>query len=141
MKKHKKKPKVTFDPDQLRPMIIDLNGNIRKIADAIGADSEELRRYVQSTPVLNHALAEVMARAVDQSVAVLFRSLDDDDHASVQMSAAKEFLKTRAAQRRGFHHAGDLELRVPSRGALTLTWLPPGEKEPPMIEGTVEKDG
>ena len=133
-----------FDPDTLRPMIIAKHGDVRAIAKEIGADSEELRNFIMSTPLLRRALDEVIARGVDQSLAVMFKGLDDDDHFSNQLASAKEFLKTRAAQRRGFHHAGDLELRMPAKGgALTLTWLAPEDNrrpEPPMIEGTVEEE-
>ena len=132
-----------FDPDALRPMIIARKGDVRAIAQEIDADSEDLRAFIMNTPVLRRALDEVIARGVDQSLGVLFKGLDDEDHFTNQLAAAKEFLKTRPAQRRGFHHAGDLELKMPSKGgALTLTWLPPEDNrrpEPPMIEGTVEE--
>jgi len=133
-----------FDPDALRPMIIARKGDVRAIADEIDADSEDLRNFIMNTPLLRRALDEVIARGVDQSLGVLFKGLDDDEHFVNQLASAKEFLKTRPAQRRGFHHAGDLELRMPPKGgALTLTWLPPEDNrrpEPPLIEGTVEKD-
>jgi hypothetical protein len=134
-----------FDPEALRPLIIAKNGNVREIAKEIGADSETLRRFIQNTPVLSHAMIEVIARGVDQSIGVLFKGLDDDEHFSNQLAAAKEFLKSRPAQRRGFHHAGDLELKMPAKGgALTLTWLPPGDPStgsgPPMIEGSIEDE-
>jgi hypothetical protein len=133
-----------FDPDRLRPMIIARNGDITAVADEIDADSEELRNYIMNTPVLRRALDEVIARGVDKTLTVLFKGLDDEDHFMNQLASAKEFLKSRAAQRRGFHHAGDLELKMPTKGgALTLTWLPPEDNRgppPPMIEGTVEEE-
>ena len=133
-----------FDPDRLRPMIIVRNGDITAVANEIDADSEELRNYIMNTPVLRRALDEVIARGVDKTLTVLFKGLDDEDHFSNQLASAKEFLKSRAAQRRGFHHAGDLELKMPTKGgALTLTWLPPEDNRgpaPPMIEGTVEEE-
>ena len=135
---------MSFDPDALRPLIIARKGDVRAVADEIGADSEDLRNFILNTPLLRRALDEVVARGVDQSLAVLFKGLDDDEHFGNQLGAAKEFLKTRAGQRRGFHHAGDLELKMPGKGgALTLTWLPPEDPgpQPPMIEGTVEDDG
>jgi hypothetical protein len=125
-------------------MIIALHGDVRAIAKEIDADSEELRNFIMNTPVLRRALDEVIARGVDQSLSVMFKGLDDEEHFSNQLASAKEFLKTRAAQRRGFHHAGDLELKMPRQGgALTLTWLPPEDNRgppPPMIEGTVEEE-
>lgn len=133
---------MSFDPSRLRPKIIARNGDVRAVADEIGADSEELREFIINTPVLRRALDEVVARGVDQSLAVLFKGLDDDEHFTNQLGAAKEFLKSRAGQRRGFHHAGDLELKLPAKGgALTLTWLPPEDQahEPPMIEGKAEE--
>jgi len=133
-----------FDPDALRPMIIARKGDVRSIAAEIDADSEDLRAFIMNTPALRRALDEVIARGVDQSLSVLFKGLDDDDHFSNQLASAKEFLKSRAAQRRGFHHANDLELKMPAKGgALTLTWLPPEDNrahQPPMIEGTVEDE-
>jgi hypothetical protein len=137
---------MTFDPEALRPLILDLNGNIAAVAKMIDADSEELRAFVMSTPVLRRAVDEVIARGVDGALKVLFEGLDDQ-HFVNRIAASKEFLKSRAAQRRGFHHAGDLELKMPkSGGALTLTWLPPEETKsllsnvdgPPLIEGKVE---
>ena len=126
-----------FDPERIRPLILSKHGNITKIASELKCDSEQLRRWVQLDLSCSNAMAEVTSRGVDKAVAVLFEGLNDD-HFGNQLSAAKEFLKTRPAQRRGFHHAGDLELKMPRSGALTLTWLPPEEKgrEPPTIEGT-----
>jgi hypothetical protein len=125
-------------------MILARLGDVGSIADEIGADSEELRIFIMNTPSLRRALDEVIARGVDKAVKVLHKGLDDDDHFSNQLAAAKEMLKTRPAQRRGFHHAGDLELKMPSKGgALTLTWLSPEDNrkpEPPLIEGHVERD-
>ena len=132
-----------LDPDALRPLIIARNGDIRAIARGIDADSEDLRNFIMNTPTLRRALDEVIARGVDQSLSVMFKGLDDEQHFSNQLASAKEFLKTRAAQRRGFHHANDIELKMPGKGgALTLTWLAPEDNrsEPPMIEGTVEEE-
>jgi hypothetical protein len=132
-----------FDPDRLRPMIIAKNGDIRAIADDLAADSEDLRAFIMNTPLLRRALDEVIARGVDKTLGVMFKLLDDDDHPMNQLAAGKEFLKSRAGQRRGFHHANDIELKMPAKGgALTLTWLPPEDNRqlPPMIEGTVEDE-
>ena len=134
--------KPAFNPEALRPMILKMNGDVRAVAKQIHADSEDLRNFIMNTPLLRRALDEVVARGVDQALSVLFDGLDDE-HYGNQLQAAKEFLKSRAAQRRGFHHAGDLELKMPAKGgALTLTWLPPEDNrrhEPPMIEGKVEE--
>lgn len=135
---------MSFDPDALRPMIIARNGDVTGIAEMIDADSEDLRNFIMNTPVLRRALDEVSARGVDKSVGVLFKLLNDDEHPMNQLAASKEFLKSRAAQRRGFHHAGDLELKMPTKGgALSITWLPPEDNrrpEPPLIEGKLEED-
>ena len=135
--------KPAFDPAALRPMILKMNGDVRAIARKIHADSEDLRSFIMNTPLLRRALDEVVARGVDQALSVLFDGLDDG-HYGNQLQAAKEFLKSRAAQRRGFHHANDLELKMPAKGgALTLTWLAPEDNrahQPPMIEGTMEDE-
>jgi hypothetical protein len=135
---------TAFDPEALRPMILLQHGDVGQIADDLAVDSEELRNFIMNTPVLRRALDEVIARGVDQAVRVLYKGLNDEDHFMNQLAAAKEMLKTRPAQRRGFHHAGDLELKMPSKGgALTLTWLSPEDSrkpEPPLIEGHVEEE-
>lgn len=134
--------KKKFDPEALRTMILAKNGDVSSIAKTLKTDSEELRAFIRSTPLLINAMDEVIHRGVDRSVAVLFDGLDDE-HYGNRLAASKEFLKSRAAQRRGFHHAGDLELKLPGKsGALTLTWLPPEDTKPvgPLIEGTVEDD-
>jgi hypothetical protein len=134
---------MTYDPETLRPLILANNGNVRSIADFIDADSEDLRSFIMNTPVLRRALDEVIARGVDKSLTVLFEGLDDE-HLGNKLASAKVFLKSRAAQRRGFNASADLELKMPrTGGALTLTWLPPEERDggPPLIEGKVEDDG
>ena len=133
---------MKFDAEALRPMILSMNANVAAMADSLACDSEELRTFIFNTPPLRRAMDEVIARGVDRAVAVLFSGLDDE-HYGNQMMAAREFMKSRAGQRRGFNHAPDLELKMPKTGgALTLTWLPPEtlKPEPPMIEGEVMKD-
>src|ERR1700741_3638635 len=95
---------MSFDPDVLRPLILKRNGDVRAVAKEIKADSESLREFIVNTPVLRRALDEVVARGVDQSLSVLFKGLNDDEHFTNQLGAAREFLKSRAGQRRGFHH-------------------------------------
>lgn len=131
---------MTYDPETIRPMLLEARGNVRMVAKTLQVDSAELREFVMSTPLLRKALEEVVARGVDMSVGVLFDGLEDDN-ANVRMQAAKEFLKSRAGQRRGFHHNREMELKVPRSGHLTLTWLPPEERpDPKLIEGKlVEK--
>jgi hypothetical protein len=133
-----------FNADALRPLLILRNGDIRAIADDMAVDSEDLRNFVLNNPALRRAMDEVLARAVDHSVSVLFKGLDDEEHFGNQLAAAKEFIKSRAGKKRGFHHSNDLELKLPrAGGALTLTWLPPEDNrkpEPPLIEGEVAKE-
>jgi hypothetical protein len=132
---------MNLDPDALRPTIIEMNGDIRSIAARLSLDSEELRSFIMNTPLLRRALDEVISRGVDQSLTVLFDGLEDNSVAN-RIAAAKVFLKSRAAQRRGFSPSPDLELKMPKQGgALTLTWLPPAERpEPRLIEGKIEDE-
>jgi hypothetical protein len=133
--------KPMFDSEQLRALILDRHGDVGWIAKKLHVDSEELRAFIYNSPMLTRAMSEVISRAVDKAVTILFEGLDDKEHYGNQLAAAKQVLKTRAAQKRGFHRAQDIEMRLPARaGALTLTWLPPGAaQEPPLIEGKVEK--
>lgn len=131
-----------FDPERLRPLLIQLNGDVAQLADDMRVDSEELRAFIRKTPMLMRAMDEILARGVDMSLTVLFAGLKDEHYVN-RLGAAKVFLKSRAAARRGFAapHA-ELEISARPTGSLTLTWLPPQEEgptrpEPKLIEGKV----
>lgn len=136
-----------YNVDQLRPMLLEANGNVARVAKEIDADSEHLRAFVMTTPILRRALDEVAARGVDEAIRVLFEGLDDPHYVN-RLAAAKVFAKSRAGQKRGFSGQTDLEIKVAKGGSLSLTWLPPEEKpelkalppgrDPGVIEGKAD---
>jgi hypothetical protein len=68
----------------------------------------------------------MMERAVDQAIEILFEGLRDE-HYGNRLQAAKEFLRTEGARKRGFGPQGAaLELTTHPGETFTITWLPPG---------------
>jgi hypothetical protein len=69
---------------------------------------------------------EIMERAVDRAIEILFEGLRDE-HYGNRWQAAKEFLRCEGAGKRGFGpQAGALELRSRAGETFTHTWLPLG---------------
>ena len=85
------------------------------------------------SPVLKDA-SRVFEGAVDEAVAILFEGLRDVNSCQNRFYAAKEFLRTNAARRRGFGHDASATalLELKDKGGhktITLRWLEP-EEEP-----------
>jgi hypothetical protein len=105
----------------------------------MNVDSARLRAFVAEEPALRRLQAEIMERAVDEAISILFGGMKDE-HYGNRLQAAKEFLRSRGARKRGFGpHGATLELTRRTRETLTLTWLPPetekDEPDPKLIEG------
>ena len=131
------------DPDldeaRIEVLIAEHDGDLGKVAKRLGVASSRVRKFVAMSPVLRAAIDEVFEGAVDEAVAVLFEGLRDQGSFQNRFYAAKEFLRTGAARRRGFGHdasaTATLELKD-QRGSKTITlrWLEPREE----LEGPEE---
>ena len=127
------------DPDldeaRIEVLLAEHDGDVGKVAKRLGIGSSRLRKFVALSPILCAAVEEVFEGAVDEAVAVLFQGLRDESSFQNRFYAAKEFLRTGAARRRGFGHdpsaTATLELKD-QRGARTITlrWLEPTKEEP-----------
>ena len=83
--------------------------------------------------MLTAAIDEVFEGAVDEAVGVLFEGLRDEGSFQNRFYAAKEFLRTGTARRRGFGHeaSGQATLELKDKGGartITLRWLEPQEE-------------
>jgi hypothetical protein len=128
-----------FDEEEVAWLLKRKECNVTDVAKALGADSAALRRFIWSNEDLKGLMDEQLAKGVDRSIAVLFQGLEEEAY-STRFMAAKEFLRSTAGRRRGFHGDQGLEIKA-SRGAtIALAWLepePPREDAAPLIEGRV----
>ena len=119
----------SFDPDEIRQLLFEHDGNVTAAAKAIGVKPERLRAYVRALPALNRALDETMDQAVDQAINVLWEALRDQASFQNRYYAAKEFLRSEAGRRRGFgprETATSLEVKTSDRAtSITIKWLDP----------------
>ena len=121
--------------DDLREVVaalLEVDGNITLAARKLSIDPEAFRAIVRKTPLLSEAVEEAMERGVDEAVGVLFHGLRDEGSFQNRFYAAKEFLRTEAARRRGFgpRERAEASLEVKSgagQTTLTLRWLSDGE--------------
>jgi hypothetical protein len=116
-----------FDQQQIRDLLLELDGDVTATAKALGVDPERLRTYVFAMPALKRAIDETLARGVDEAIAVLFAALRDQGSFQNRYYAAKEFLRSDAGRRRGFgpREKAALEIKPNSPSTITLKWLEP----------------
>ena len=118
-------------------------GNVTLAAEALELDSAELRRMIQKSEALQNAMAEVMERNVDKAVGIIRQGMDEESYL-VRFYAAKEFLRTETARKRGFgmpHQTQVVEGGGGGRAAvIVLKWIDDAEPEPKTIEGTLGGD-
>jgi hypothetical protein len=130
--------KRPIDVQEAKRALEKVEGNITASAELMNVDSARLRAFVAEEPVLQRLQAEIMERAVDRAIEILFEGMNDE-HYGNRLQAAKEFLRCEGARKRGFGPRGSaLELRSRPGETFTITWLPPetenGEPDPKRIE-------
>jgi hypothetical protein len=129
--------KTPIDVEEAKRALEKCQGNITAAADLMKVHSARLRAFVAEEPVLRGMQAEIIERGVDEAVAILFKGMKHESY-GIRLMAAKEFLRSEPARRRGFGEKGaSLELTSRAGETLTITWLEPGmEKDeiPKLIE-------
>jgi hypothetical protein len=131
-----------FDEGEVRDLIQEHDGNIKKIALALHRPSAEVRKFVFSNERLKAAMTETYEGFVDEAVAVILEGVRNDASYLIRFYAAKELLRTETARRRGFGREAGLAASIQVKSAvhpttITLKWLEPGEMER-QIEGEGE---
>jgi hypothetical protein len=117
-----------LDQEEVRALLIELDGNVTVAAERLNVRPERLRAYVHAVPSLRRAMDEVLDQGVDLAVAVLFEALRDSGSFQNRYYAAKEFLKSEAGRRRGFGPRENVavEVRAGDRGGpITIKWIDP----------------
>ena len=122
-----------LDEERIEGLLAEHDGNVGKVAKKLGVKSARLRKFVAMSQRLCGAIDEVFEGAVDEAVGVLFEGLRDEMSFQNRFYAAKEFLRTGAARRRGFGHeaSGSATLELKDKGGartITLRWLEPREE-------------
>ena len=111
--------KTPIDVEEAKRALEEVDGNVRAAAELMNVDSARLRAFVAEEPALRRMQDEIMERAVDRAIEILFEGLRDE-HYGNRLQAAKEFLRCECGRKRGFGPQGSaLELR--SRASETLT--------------------
>jgi len=126
-----------LDEDMVANAMIAAEGNVTEAAEILHVDSSRLRSFILMKPYLKRALDERIERGVDKAIDVLFEGLHKKGPYVDRLQAAKEFLKTGAAGRRGFRaNAQAIEIQAKhAHGApIVLRWQEP---KPLIIEGQV----
>jgi hypothetical protein len=131
--------KTPIDVEEAKRALEKVDGNVTAAAEIMKVDSARLRAFVAEEPVLRRMQDEIMERAVDRAIEILFEGLRDE-HYGNRLQAAMEFLRTENARKRGFGpQGGALELNSRTVETLTITWLEPGTEkdrpDPKLMEG------
>ena len=126
-----------LDEDQVAACLLKLDGSILQASLKLDGGSARLRRFVEASPRCRAACEEAIELAIDESVGVLFQGLRDTGSFQNRFYAAKEFLRTAAARKRGFGHeaSGQATLELKDKGGqktITLRWLEPQQEEEPL---------
>jgi hypothetical protein len=125
--------------DQVKAALYLCHGDVTKAAKALGYTSDGLRTRIRAAPDLRRQLDECLERAVDAAMTVLWRAMRSE-HIGIQLSAAKEFLRTDAARRRGFtQRESSLSVVHGTPAPNAVVWLGDEDPEPKddtkLIEG------
>jgi hypothetical protein len=124
---------AALDEEDVLTAIYAAEGNVAEAADGLGVRSDRLRAFIRAKPALRAGMAEILDRGVDLAVAVLFEGLRDERWTN-RFAAAKEFLRSEAAARRGFRTDGAaVSIQGGAEGPVVLKWLDP--LGPKLIEG------
>ena len=126
-----------FDADRIECLLLEYDGNIGRIAKALGVGSRRLRKFIAMSTRLSEAVEEVFEGAVDEAVAVLFEGLRDEGSHQTRFYAAKEFLRTGSARRRGFglEASGQATLELKDKGGSRTITLAGGSRPPKVPKG------
>jgi hypothetical protein len=134
---------ASIDVEEARRALEEVRGNITAAAKLMNVDSALLRAFVAAEPVLCRVQEEILERAVDRAIEILFEGMKDETY-GVRLQASKELLRTRAASARGFGpRAAAIDLPTPGR-TITIKWLGDEDDEPKddtkLIEGEKIRD-
>jgi hypothetical protein len=109
-------------------------------AERLGVGSAWLRRKIMASKTLGETIDELMERNVDKAIGIIRAGMEEESYL-VRFYAAKEFLRTETARRRGFGMAQQAQV-VDSGGGrpavIVLKWLGDEQPEPKQIEGSLE---
>lgn len=128
-----------LDVDEVERLMFEHEGDIGKMARALGVRSDRLRAFCLATRVLRDAQKELEELAVDESIGILRRLLRSDSMQNA-FYASKEWLRSSAGRRRGFGSdvpMASVEVKDGNR-RINITWLDPlTTNEPKVIDGDV----
>jgi hypothetical protein len=126
--------------DEVAAAIYLHNGNVTQAAKALGYAAQPFRERIRRIPMLKAAMDECLEHAVDAAMSVLWEAMQSE-HVGIRLSAAKEFLRTEAAKRRGFtQRDSQVSINIAQVQPVEIAWLDDKEEEPKLIEGAAEDE-
>jgi hypothetical protein len=123
-----------FDAEDIILRLKNHKGSVSAVADDLGVDSMRLRRWVKAKPEIVHVLEEVIERALDKSIDIMWDGLEDEASFQNRFYAAKVFLSNDRARARGFGRDQRMTVGVTAPtgvGVMTIRWVDPAA-EPKM---------
>lgn len=117
-------------------------GNVSKAAGRLGVRSAWLRKQIMASEDLTAVMDEIMETHIDKAIGIIRAGMDEESYL-VRFYAAKEFLRTEKARKRGFGMPAQAQIVEGGGGrpaVIVLKWIGDDEAEPKQIEGSLERD-
>lgn len=86
---------IHHDPEVIGQLIVKHNGNVSRVADAIGTDRGTINRIIKREPHLQEILSQARERLIDEVEASVFERAADSNDTQLQQFV----LKTQARNR------------------------------------------
>ena len=130
-----------FEPDaeRITQALERERGNVTKAAISLGVRSAWLRKQIMASDALRDVIDEIMEMNVDKAIDIIRAGMDEESYL-VRFYAAKEFLRSEKARKRGFGMPQQAQVVEGGGGrpaVIVLKWIGDDEPEPKQIEGSL----
>ena len=130
-----------FEPDaeRIAEALERERGDVTTAANRLGVKSAWLRKQIMASDELRAVMDEIMEMNIDKAIGIIRAGLDEESYL-VRFYAAKEFLRTEKARKRGFGMPAQAQVVEGGGGrpaVIVLKWIGDEEPEPKQIEGSL----
>jgi hypothetical protein len=127
------------DPERIAEALERERGDVTTAANRLGVKSAWLRKQIMASDELRAVMDEIMEMNIDKAIGIIRAGLDEESYL-VRFYAAKEFLRTEKARKRGFGMPAQAQVVEGGGGrpaVIVLKWIGDEEPEPKQIEGSL----
>lgn len=127
------------DPERIAEALERDRGNVTLAAISLGVRSAWLRKQIMASEALTAVIDEIMEMNIDKATDIIRAGMDEESYL-VRFYAAKEFLRTEKARKRGFGMPQQAQVVEGGGGrpaVIVLKWIGDDEPEPKQIEGSL----